>query len=41
MPVVESIEELRELEGVLGQVRGLGGGNRLVNDVGSLGRGQP
>ena len=39
--MVESIEELRQLEGVLGQVRGLGGGNALINDVGSLGGGQP
>lgn len=34
--MVESIEQLRQLEYMLGQVRGFGSCNALVNDVGSL-----
>ncbi len=39
--MVKGVEKLRQLEGMLGQVSWFGGGNALVDDVGSLGRGQP
>ena len=41
MAMVEGIEKLGQLERVLGKVRRLSGRDRLINDVGSLGRGQP
>ena len=39
--MVKGIEQLSELERVLGQVRRLGRGDALINDVRSLGAGQP
>ena len=41
IPVVESVEELRELENMFGQIRGLGRGDALVDHVGGLGGRQP
>src|SRR4029077_6069740 len=41
MAMIKSIEKLRELECVLGQVGGFGRGNALVNNVGSLRSCQP
>ena len=39
--MIESVEELRQLEGVLGEVGRLGGGDALVNDIRSFRGGQP
>ena len=39
MAMVEGVEELRQLENVLGEIRGFGGGDALVDDVGGLGGG--
>src|SRR5438874_2472989 len=39
--VIEVIEELRQLEGMLGGISGLGGGDALLDDVGSLGGSEP
>src|SRR5262245_52116655 len=41
MMVVEGIEKLRQLESMLCQVRRLGGGDALINDLRGLGGGQP
>src|SRR6266849_1522742 len=41
MAVVEIVENLRQLEGVLGQISGLSGGDALVDQVRSLRRRQP
>ena len=39
MAVVEGVEELRQLEDVLGQIGGFGGGDALIDDVRGLGGG--
>ena len=41
MAMIESVEKLRQLEDVLGEVRRLGGRDALVHGIGGFRRGQP